>query len=134
MLKLTNHIHQVSGCKNLCLAGGVALNVGNGRVLREGPFENIWIQPASGDAGGALRRALLLAPDDGQVRTRPADAGSRDPDAMKAYPARSTPTTRSTRNWTNSTRSTSASNTTRPRPPRRDPRRRQGHRPLRWSQ
>ena len=41
--------------KNLCLAGGVALNcVGNGRILREGPFENIWIQPAAGDAGGAL--------------------------------------------------------------------------------
>ena len=46
--------------KNLCLAGGVALNcVGNGRVLREGPFENIWIQPAAGDAGGALGAALF---------------------------------------------------------------------------
>jgi carbamoyltransferase len=46
---------------NLCLAGGVALNcVGNGRILREGPFENIWIQPAAGDAGGALGTALFI--------------------------------------------------------------------------
>ena len=49
------------GMKNLCLAGGVALNcVGNGRILREGPFENIWIQPAAGDAGGALGAALFV--------------------------------------------------------------------------
>ena len=47
--------------KNLCLAGGVALNcVGNGRILREGPFEKIWIQPAAGDAGGALGVALFI--------------------------------------------------------------------------
>src|SRR5262249_32635747 len=47
--------------RNLCLAGGVALNcVGNGRILREGPFENIWIQPAAGDAGGALGAALYV--------------------------------------------------------------------------
>ncbi len=47
--------------KNLCLAGGVALNcVGNGRILREGPFEQIWIQPAAGDAGGALGVALFI--------------------------------------------------------------------------
>jgi carbamoyltransferase len=46
---------------NLCLAGGVALNcVGNGRILREGPFEKIWIQPAAGDAGGALGTALFI--------------------------------------------------------------------------
>src|SRR5439155_11573099 len=45
----------------LCLAGGVALNcVGNGRILRDGPFENIWIQPAAGDAGGALGVALFI--------------------------------------------------------------------------
>ena len=50
-----------TGMKNLCLAGGVALNcVGNGRILREGPFENIWIQPAAGDAGGALGVALFI--------------------------------------------------------------------------
>ena len=47
------------GCENLCLAGGVALNcVANGKVLREGRFRNIWIQPAAGDAGGALGAAL----------------------------------------------------------------------------
>lgn len=60
MLKLAHHAKKVTGMKNLCLAGGVALNcVGNGRVLREGPFENIWIQPAAGDAGGALGAALF---------------------------------------------------------------------------
>jgi carbamoyltransferase len=55
MLKMARHAHQLTGMKHLCLAGGVALNcVGNGKLLREGPFENIWIQPAAGDAGGAL--------------------------------------------------------------------------------
>lgn len=59
MLRQTRHVHKETGQKNLVLAGGVALNcVGNGRVLREGPFENIWIQPAAGDAGGALGAAL----------------------------------------------------------------------------
>ena len=61
MLRMANHVHQQTGMKNLCLAGGVALNcVGNGHVLREGPFENLWIQPAAGDAGGALGVALFL--------------------------------------------------------------------------
>ncbi len=60
MLRMTRHIHKVTGLKNLCLAGGVALNcVGNGRILREGPFDKIWIQPAAGDAGGALGAALF---------------------------------------------------------------------------
>ena len=60
MLKMARHAHQLTGMKHLCLAGGVALNcVGNGKLLREGPFENIWIQPASGDAGGALGAALF---------------------------------------------------------------------------
>ncbi len=60
MLRITRHIHKETGQKNLCLAGGVALNcVGNGRLLREGPFENIWIQPAAGDAGSALGAALF---------------------------------------------------------------------------
>jgi len=59
MLKLANTVYQKTGIKNLCLAGGVALNcVGNGRILREGPFDEIWIQPAAGDAGGALGAAL----------------------------------------------------------------------------
>lgn len=61
MLRMVRHIHKETGQSNLCLAGGVALNcVGNGRVLREGPFENIWIQPSAGDAGGALGAALLV--------------------------------------------------------------------------
>lgn len=60
MLKMARHAHQLTGKKHLCLAGGVALNcVGNGRLLREGPFEDIWVQPASGDAGGALGAALF---------------------------------------------------------------------------
>jgi carbamoyltransferase len=62
MLRIARHVHQASGgMKNLCLAGGVALNcVGNGRILRDGPCENIWIQPAAGDAGGALGVALFI--------------------------------------------------------------------------
>jgi carbamoyltransferase len=55
MLRIARHAHRVTGQNRLCLAGGVALNcVGNGRILREGPFEQLWIQPAAGDAGGAL--------------------------------------------------------------------------------
>jgi len=61
MLRMARHVHRETGKKNLCLAGGVALNcVGNGRILKEGPFENIWIQPAAGDAGGALGAALFI--------------------------------------------------------------------------
>jgi carbamoyltransferase len=61
MLLAARHVHQQTGMRHLCLAGGVALNcVGNGRILREGPFDSIWIQPASGDAGGALGAALFL--------------------------------------------------------------------------
>ncbi|MBN1257977.1 MAG: hypothetical protein JXA52_09770, partial [Planctomycetes bacterium] len=57
MLRIIRHAYAKTGLDNLCLAGGVALNcVGNGRILREGPFRNIWIQPAAGDAGGALER------------------------------------------------------------------------------
>jgi carbamoyltransferase len=61
MLRMSRHVYKETGEKNLVLAGGVALNcVGNGRILREGPFENIWIQPAAGDAGGALGSALFV--------------------------------------------------------------------------
>jgi carbamoyltransferase len=61
MLRMARHVHRVTGERNLCLAGGVALNcVGNGRIVREGPFENIWIQPAAGDAGGSLGAALSV--------------------------------------------------------------------------
>ena len=61
MLRMARTAHRESGLPNLCMAGGVALNcVGNGRILREGPFENIWIQPAAGDAGGSLGVAQLI--------------------------------------------------------------------------
>ncbi|MFH1069123.1 MAG: carbamoyltransferase N-terminal domain-containing protein, partial [Candidatus Glassbacteria bacterium] len=60
MLRLARFAHRETGLANLCLAGGVALNcVANGRILREGPFEKIWIQPAAGDAGGAVGAALF---------------------------------------------------------------------------
>ncbi len=61
MLKMAKHIKKVTGKKYLCLAGGVALNcVANGKILREGVFDDIWIQPAAGDAGGALGAALFV--------------------------------------------------------------------------
>ncbi len=61
LLRMARHVHKVTGAKNLCLAGGVALNcVANGRILREGPFDDLWIQPAAGDAGGALGVALFI--------------------------------------------------------------------------
>jgi len=61
MLRMSRTVHEATGLPNLCLAGGVALNcVGNGRILREGPYERIWIQPAAGDAGGALGVAQLV--------------------------------------------------------------------------
>jgi carbamoyltransferase len=61
LLRMARHVHAETGQKNLCLAGGVALNcVANGRILREGPFEELWIQPAAGDAGGALGVALFI--------------------------------------------------------------------------
>jgi carbamoyltransferase len=59
MLRLARSMHRETETENLCLAGGVALNcVGNGRILREGPFKRLWIQPAAGDAGGAIGVAL----------------------------------------------------------------------------
>lgn len=62
VLRMARHAHTLTGLPYLCLAGGVALNaVANGRLAREGPFERIWVQPASGDAGGALGAALLAA-------------------------------------------------------------------------
>jgi carbamoyltransferase len=61
MLRMARHVHRETGMADVCLAGGVALNcVGNGRLLREGPFKRIWIQPAAGDAGGAVGVALAI--------------------------------------------------------------------------
>ena len=70
VLRLARSIHAETGQDNLCLAGGVALNcVANGRLLREGPFRNIWIQPAAGDAGGALGAAAIAWHEyEGQAR------------------------------------------------------------------
>lgn len=61
VLKMANHLYEVTKCKNLCLAGGVFLNVtANSRILNETPFENVYIQPAAGDAGSAIGSALYL--------------------------------------------------------------------------
>jgi carbamoyltransferase len=61
VLRMARSVHVETNMRNLCMAGGVALNcVANGRVLREGPFENVWIQPAAGDAGGAVGVALFI--------------------------------------------------------------------------
>jgi carbamoyltransferase len=61
IFRMAKHLHRQTGMASLCLAGGVALNcVANGRLLREGPFERLWIQPAAGDAGGALGAAYFV--------------------------------------------------------------------------
>ncbi len=61
LLKIAAHLHRETGMKNLCYAGGVGLNcVANGRLLRESPFENVWVQPAAGDSGGAMGAALFV--------------------------------------------------------------------------
>lgn len=76
MLRTARHVHKETGQKYLCLAGGVALNcVGNGRILREVPFEDIWIQPAAGDAGGALGAALFTCH---QYLGHPRDANGKE--------------------------------------------------------
>ena len=76
MLRLARRAHAETGKVNLCLAGGVALNcVANGRILREGPFKELWIQPAAGDAGGALGAALAVWH---QMLGRPRDNGGHD--------------------------------------------------------
>jgi carbamoyltransferase len=78
MLRLARTVHRELGVPNLCLAGGVALNcVANGRILREGPFRDLWVQPAAGDAGGALGAALAVWH---QYRDQP--RGPRESDGM----------------------------------------------------
>lgn len=76
VIKMARAIAQETGARNLCLAGGVALNcVANGKVLRDGAFDNIWIQPASGDAGGALGAALSVSHGIGGVARSVAATG-----------------------------------------------------------
>jgi len=103
VLRMARHVHEITGLDKLCMAGGVALNaVANGRLAREGPFSEIWIQPAAGDGGGALgaayvahhkyfghprpprgdhdmMRAALLGPEftDGEIRAALESAGIR---------------------------------------------------------
>src|SRR5262249_29760758 len=61
MLRCGRHVHRTTGMRNLTISGGVGLNcVSTGKLLREGPFDDVWVQPASGDAGGALGVALLV--------------------------------------------------------------------------
>ena len=78
MLKMAAFAYRETKCKQLCMAGGVALNcVGNGRILRESPFEDVWIQPAAGDAGGAIGIALAIWHRYlGRARVSPASAGT----------------------------------------------------------
>jgi len=81
MLHIARTLHDLTGERNLCMAGGVALNcVANGRLLREGPFESIWIQPAAGDAGGAVGAALSLFYDGTSAKR---SLTSAMPDGMK---------------------------------------------------
>lgn len=76
VLRIGRHVHRRTGLRNLVLAGGVALNcVANGRLLREGDFEDLWIQPAAGDAGGALGAALFVWY---QLMEKPRSPGGRD--------------------------------------------------------
>jgi carbamoyltransferase len=108
-LRMARTAQRETGSTRLCLAGGVALNcVGNGRLLREGPFDDIWIQPAAGDAGGALGVAYALwhrylekprvsAEARGAWEPSPAEAGRHDPGAGPAEAGHHDPYVRSVR-------------------------------------
>jgi carbamoyltransferase len=93
MLKMTAFARRKTGMRDLCLAGGVALNcVGNGRILREGAFEQVWVQPAAGDAGGALGVALNLWHRYlEKPRTSPERAGTWDRPSQASAPTRTPP-------------------------------------------
>ncbi len=94
MLKMAAFAHRETGMRDLCLAGGVALNcVGNGRILREGRFEQLWIQPAAGDAGGSVGVALALWHRHlDKPRISPEWAGSWERSTVQAPALRNTPT------------------------------------------
>jgi carbamoyltransferase len=84
VLRLAGTLHKETGEENLCLAGGVALNcVANGRLLREGPYQNIWIQPAAGDAGGAAGAAAVAWHQYDQQPRKPDGNGSAATDRMR---------------------------------------------------
>ncbi|NCC52066.1 MAG: hypothetical protein EOM20_12730 [Spartobacteria bacterium] len=83
VMRMARTVHKETGEKYCCLAGGVALNcVANGRLLREGPFEDIWIQPAAGDAGGALGAALMVWH---HVEDKPREADGKNDSMKGAY-------------------------------------------------
>ncbi|AGF79005.1 putative carbamoyl transferase, NodU family [Desulfocapsa sulfexigens DSM 10523] len=83
VLKMARYTREITGMKNLCLSGGVALNcVANGRLLREGIFDDIYIQPASGDAGGALGAALLTWY---QINDQPRSSNNKDDSMQGSY-------------------------------------------------
>jgi carbamoyltransferase len=85
MLRLARHAREVTGRKDLCLAGGVALNcVANGRILKERIFDRLWIQPAAGDAGGALGAALAVWHSESQTPISPISPIPPKSDAMQA--------------------------------------------------
>ncbi len=83
VMRMARHLHACTGEKHLCMAGGVALNsVVNGKLLRDGPFDDIWIQPAAGDAGAALGAAMLVWH---HVHGRPRTADSKHDKMKGAY-------------------------------------------------
>ena len=94
MLKMTTFAHKETGMRDLCLAGGVALNcVGNGRILREGPFDQVFVQPAAGDAGGALGVAMSIWHRHlNQPRVSPESAGTWERPAFAKATAGKPPT------------------------------------------